>query len=1447
MKLEEDKKKQEKEVGEGEEEEDGALERKKGREETIIPNRMEFLLRRPVNVQAIKFTLLSDGYGYGSVKWTPVFFLSMWESMRRGETPTMEKLRDQWPSVLDCFLDKLTLSTFRKRYLPRGRKIINTVTVQPASVKYCDDSVAEWDISVLQWVKEWAGICMFSLGKILTLHAARLVHVKCIRFLRMQTIFQEHFLVQLCDFLKETTCQVKLIEFSECDFRDSPRAGCLLGDMLANNHSLKHFLFVFCEMDSDGKSELVGGMTKSKSLQECELLGTTLRLPALTSLVDGLAFLSAIKGMEETADYTNGVPSLQNPCQTGELGIHQMEVTEGKMMAFRSDVNAVQDKLRHGHLGLQKLTLSLPPSMTMYHHSFDKEARKVLATLVRLLRKNDSLKELHIKSPLCTDEIITILEGLKENTFLEHFDCLDQHRSLSLSQRARLVSILDHNVTLRSLGAFARGDAVIARKLRRNFWEQSVLKVTGSVEYTCGRHMRCFLAGDPHAGKTTLKNSIGKSKFESIVEKASRWMVGPQEGVGDGGNSRTRGIEMTHVAQKRRREETSIILWDLGGQEEYHGIHDLFMPTVGKNMAVPPFFVLVCNPVEEALSSSPVQWKSLQDMRMRLNYWLRFIAANSGPVRKPPVVLIFNPHYPLPSSGGFTSQAKALWEWASLKFQSVLDIQDKFFIIDARSRKDAKSVKDFLFTRANAILKECKVLQVMDSVLSNIVALAKETPLVSWDQFDGLCRSVAFPDRLRDDQLGRIGKVCESDLSRITSSYLKNLPQVVAQYLHDIGDAIWFEPMPFVVVKPQWFCSQVVGELIPSAFHESRVSSGIASLKLLESILSGTVPCGNSFVSVQDLVDLIVKMELGYKVLHNGEMSMMIPSCLPDRRNAEGIKWHIEQEDSAGENGYFGFRIECKDKERTMLTAGFFHHLQVRLHEKLKDCAEYTIEKDLTHITLKGSSSSGMEIFVEFSGMDDDWIDVMASSPSSKRDPARAWVEANILEEVHRLCDDEPVGLPGVELVMKVIRSDCVEKLVARQYRTDSQVVEEAKVLDAINLWGLDYVYNWPAVRQGGYCQALPEAECRGLDLIRPSVIKETLFRHGWELRRLAKDLELEHVLATDDRLEDQLADLDSSMCHPVTYRAASPQHEDDEIAEDADRPIAATSRRPLWSTYDFLTTRPFENDDRAQSQSSLQRMDGTMTDVESELRSLLQAQKRIYPKICEKVFTVLHPAAAGVEKQNVRQLPRLLYFTEREGNTGKIASWFGHPVGVRLLRLHLMCESRSQCHVVGGQPGMEVWVPEKERQALWVLLRPTVLLMTIFLITGCGSLASLHLLSQEITSLSRDWSSLIATQGAQAAGTAAAAALEAERAVEDFKVRLYSRGMKATFEDAPGDEELKMKEAVLWLEKIFAGGARMIGRKFHLSVVRYRDTGAVAWICDGCLAAAHNGVELVM
>ncbi|GBG88045.1 hypothetical protein CBR_g46414 [Chara braunii] len=1301
-----------------------------------------------------------------------------WESLRGSACMAAEGIWRLRRQICDAVSLEAKQRTFLKHLesgrLAKAERIVFKGSATQA-LQFEDDLCSPRPLELSKGLNFWIEVCMSRLGRFLSLHGPSLHRLRRIALHDMVgTHISEQFLMELGYFLRRKSCLVQELVFTLCDFSMAGRAGCLIGDTLAQSSSLTVFHATSCSFGFGGAIALVEGITRSNSLQECDLSGTLLPGQALTVFANNLASTRNKAAAAKEVDVSDA------SMESGEAGPTKRAATWPAKTTLRCT-------------RLRKLTLSYITEGLADHRECASKA------VARLLTTNDTLKELHITNRAPVSDIIAVLEGLADNNCLETLRCSCEHSGVTAEEKGRILFLVDKMTHIKQLHLGLSVEAEINTKLRRYALEREFLRSTGTLEYVSGRHIRCFLVGHPRAGKTTLRKSLCRGRWKAMVtiEKPPKYMQRKK-------HRQTRGIETKAI---RGHGGISVQLWDVAGQEEYHTMHDLFMPTLGDDMASPSMFLLICNPADKK------GWKSEPDLRIQLGYWLKFIGANTVADCKPLVVLVFNPHDQNPSLYESAGQAGSLLDWVDEQFGDKFNIAKTPFVVDARRRTAAKPVHDFLIQQADLILREVKVLKIVDRILSEVTVRSRTSPLISWKEFDSICQKevcpstaeLTLPDEAEPPEKEGFG------LSERTTRYLAGLTNTLAHYLHDIGVVIWFREMPFLVASPEWFCSKVVGEIIPTECSKSGVHDGIASHDLLVRVLSRSFPSQYQ-ANVGDLITLMVKMHLGYEFIHRNEKSMMMPACLPEWRDNTEIAWKVECKE---EMTYFGFRIECNNKKQTMLTTGFFHRLQVQLHGQHEDCGEYQLAKDLIYLVVNGP---GAEVYLEFSGFFGDWIDVMVKCPSDKFEDSKCWVEESIISNVHCLCR-EPTGLPGVSLMVKVIRPKCVEELVPRQDRSESQVVGEQEILHILRKSGPKHYYVWPELRWGQQRERYFPRENgkKVFELLRPSVIKETMetiITQGEELRWFVKELTQRQV--AEGGLKPSSPAVERSRIGGVEVEVEG------FLPEPSQKSLSILLENMQGTLTRMMTV-----------MTEMHRTQGEMfTRICSMLNDMHRTQGEMFTRICGMLTNLSRLAT----EKHTHRLPHLLYFTEKVGRVSRLAAWFGRPLGIRPFQLHLMCESRAKCHVVEKQPGLQVWIQERERENVWVLLRTTLLILTVLMVSGCGAMAGIHALMPDMSAFTSDWSIVVSATATKDIATLGTSARDA---LNDFKDRLH-KGTRMFDDDLEAD--WRRGEAFLWLEKILS--PHKIQEQFGLTCVKYTDNSSIAWICRDCFKEHHHEIE---
>ncbi|GBG63529.1 hypothetical protein CBR_g38597 [Chara braunii] len=1150
------------------------------------------------------------------------------------------------------------------------------------------------------------------------------------------------FLQILSGFFQQPYCGVKCLRI----FPGSVGNECatLIQGMISNAHSLErlkfrldYFEYMESEAFEDMYVDIVHALLASESLQSCELWWVPER--ALTTLAKSLASMNI--GFDGDA-----------PAEPLVTPLEMDSGLQGQRVRRKSQLKDV----------------SLTNGMLISQEGID--------ALAAMLATNNTLKKLEIlfREGNRESDMKTIVKGLRSNVCLEVLRLGTFPLSMTLPSElgAEMLSTLESNKTLQRFTFNARCDRVIDHKLARNMIEQQFLEVVAHLERTTSSHIKCFLIGEPEVGKSTLKDSICRGALKHYIDKMKKMAPGDRPA-----KPRTKGIEMVHVALKG----VNIQFWDLGGQPEYHTIHDLFMPTLGGDMAVPPIFLLLFDPVlayEQVISgissgntsAADVEKRQRDELLQRLRYWMRFIVTNCKAERKPCVIPICNPHLTQKQKlCDLDSRADKLVSWISEEFHETLDIVDEVILIDARKNRDAKKVKKFVFSKAKALLHNTNVMQIMERVQTLVVKSSVSTiPLMTWTKFCEICWSGDIASKYQERSLSGVQSgPCQTEL------YGNPLLKIMASYLHDIGQVIWFEPMPFVITNPQWFCCNFVGELIPTEFHASGVFNGIADVDLLERVLSEAVS-GKCEVGVEDIVNLMLRMELAYKVCDDPKSSLLMPSCLPDRQDGDMISWKVRRKNGHEQEGhFFGYRIECKDKKQTMLTAEFFHRLQVRFHEKFHAEGNYSCQKDLSEIFY-----NGYEIYVEFGGIHDDWIDVMVSSPEVSVAEAAEWVDENILRAINQLCR-EPTGLPGVDLVTKILRPGCLtaSAIVPRRYRSDHQTVTEDKLIEGMTREEYRYFHSWPAIWDGQGQEIVSRSCDDALVLIRPKTLECHLSVQKRELHRVCESFD---VLG---------GNLERRWCEYGHKNGTGHFGAYSEASFECEQPTTTVEELG-----DLLKRGIQHLDEKAN------RIFRSINELKEEVKNLRQVQT--------DAFARLNSALSSIS----------VFATQ-----------------LHTLELHLMCESKDRSHVVDGQKGKELFLQNKESRYAWTLFRWTILALTVLLKTGCAISMGIHELVPDLGDVT-NWTSFVI-------GAVGNAGLEFVN-VEDLERRMNAIGKDMFKYDGPEDG-VNRQQAMDWLERNLEGGPSEIRERFGLTRVKYRDTGAVAWICSSCLTKTGLRAEV--
>lgn len=364
------------------------------------------------------------------------------------------------------------------------------------------------------------------------------------------------------------------------------------------------------------------------------------------------------------------------------------------------------------------------------------------------------------------------------------------------------------------------------------------------------------------AGKTTLRKQLAKTSLLSKMNPFQNRHFHRDR------STRTVGIEVEMVDI---RDSITLQLWDLGGHDEFHALHDLVVPNIGDNGGTRCIFLLVCS-----LMNSPhnTTLKDEHNVKHELQYWLKFILSNStwSPTTcRPHVIIAFTRIDLAPKNLDTKDYVKELM--GSLRNfcgTSMHILEEGVFHVNAKSRRSIIQLASYLEGEVSNLLKNGP--KVNEACLTMQVALAKlnktkpHKPFLKWEEFTVLCKEQEEFIALFDEASDGLQKFCK----------------VVAMALHDSGHVMYFESLEFVVVDPNWFCSKVLGPMlsrVDEVGHDEhkgkdpRSNDGYMEAKVFKSILEDSFLDKKNVrkgmkevegVEMDDVIELMKKMNLCY-------------------------------------------------------------------------------------------------------------------------------------------------------------------------------------------------------------------------------------------------------------------------------------------------------------------------------------------------------------------------------------------------------------------------------------------------------------------------------------------------------------------------------------------------------------------------------------------------------
>ncbi|WCJ33034.1 tornado 1 [Euphorbia peplus] len=1010
--------------------------------------------------------------------------------------------------------------------------------------------------------------------------------------------------------------------------------------------------------------------------------------------------------------------------------------------------------------------------------------RDGLAAIIQLLTTNETVTKLGIcdDESLRPDDFVKIFRSLEKNASLRRLSlqgCKGVQGEMLLKTIMETLQvnpwIEDIDLARTPLQNSGKTDGIYQRLGQNGKFDEPEpdTDLFKDMPLTEPKSCRVFFCGQEYAGKGTLCNSVSQNFSSSKLPYMDhvRTLVNPVEQA-----VRTSGMKIKTF----KDEDTKISIWNLAGQHEFYSLHDLMFPGHGSAS----FFMIISSLFRKP---SNREAKTPEEVEEDLQYWLRFIVSNSKRALQQcmlpnvTIVLTHADKINQPSSENLQLIVTSV-QRVKDKFQGFVDFYPTVFTVDARSSASVSRLTHHIRQTSKTILGRVpRVYQLCNDliqILSDWRAENYNRQAMKWKEFNELCQVKVPPLRIRSRNDNR--------------EKVEMRRKAVAVCLHHIGELIYFDELGFLILDCEWFCGEVLSQLIKLDVRSqsSMENNGFVSRQELEKILKGSlqsqIPGMGSKVienlEASDLVRMMLKLELCYERDPSDPNSLLlIPSILEEGRGRPQ-RWQMSTADCT----YAGRHLECDDSSHMFLTPGFFPRLQVQLHNRIMAIRNqhgatytYSLEKYLILINI-----NGMYIRIELGGQLGYYIDVLACSTKNLTETLRL-IQQLVIPAIHSLCH-------GVTLVESIMRPECVQNLAPPRYRKTQNVpVQQLKqALLSIPADGLyDYQHTWGPVLDSGR-PILPPGFDLARDLLSDDDFREVLHRRYHDLYNLAVELEIPPERNPDgtDQSENELNTIDPSFAG---------------IAKGVEQVL-----------------------------QRLKIIEQEIRDLKQEIQGLRYYEHRLLIELHRKMNYLMNYNIQAEE----RKVPNMFFFIRTENYSRRLVT--NMISGMNALKLHMLCEYRREMHVVEDQIGCEIMqVDNQTVLCLAPYMKKFMKLVTFALKIGAHLAAGM---GELIPDLSREVAHLGGSSLAYGAAGAVAAGAMGAAAMGGIRNRNRSAERSRNIQQ---DAKAAQQWVVDFLRDRRCSTGKDIAEKFGLWRVRYRDDGQIAWICRRHMSLRANEI----
>ncbi|KAJ0774412.1 putative P-loop containing nucleoside triphosphate hydrolase, of Roc (COR) [Helianthus annuus] len=1120
-------------------------------------------------------------------------------------------------------------------------------------------------------------------------------------------------------------------------YRLTVSGACRVACALGWNTTVKSLDLTGVRLRSRWAKEFRWVLEQNRSLKEVYLTKTCLKNKGVVYVAAGLFKNRSLETLHLDDNRFNGVGVEHLLCPLTRFSTLQIQAN----ITLKS-ITFGGKRTKIGRVGLIAILQMLSSNQTVTRLGIYEDQSLRPQDFIRIFKNlegNVSLKCLSLQGCKGVDGDLvlkTIMETLQVNPWIEEIDIA--RTPLQICGKAEEIYL--------KLGQNAKSE------------HEPEVDLLKDMPMTVPKSCRIFICGQEFAGKTTLCNSISQNLSSPKLPYIDqvKTLVNPVE----------QAIKTTGMKVKTfKDEDTKLSIWNLGGHHELFSVHDLMFPGHGSAS----FFVVVSSLFRKPNNREP---KSPSELEEDLQYWLRFIVSNSKRADQqcmlPNVTMVLTHHDKVDSTSlDFQHTVNAVQRVRD-KFQGYVDFYPTVFTVDARSSASVSKLTHHIRKTSKTVLQRVpRVYELCNdliTILSDWRTENHDKPAMRWREFSELCQ-IRVPSLRVQSRSSHVVKRVE--MRR----------KAVAACLHSIGEVIYFEELEFLILDFQWFCGEVIGQLVKLNARKTSsnegVSGGFVSRKELEKILRGSlhsqIPGMGSKIfgnlDASDLVNMMLKLELCYKQdPSDPESLLLIPSLLEENRTRIPI-WQLVTSDCV----FAGRHLECHDSSHMFLTPGFFPKLQVQLHNKIiglksQHGATYSLEKHLILINI-----NGIHIRVELGGQLGYYIDILACSTKNLTETIKLFREL-LYPPIQNLC-------PGLTLTENIIRPECVKNLTPPRYRKTQYVplpyLKQALLsVPADSMY--DYQHTWSPVSDSGR-PVLGSGFDFARDLLSDDDFREVLHRRYHDLYNLAVELQVP-------------TETDSDVNRPQQDESSKVDPSFTGIAKGVEEVI-----------------------------QRLKIIEMEIRDLKQEIQGLRYYEHRLLTELHRKVNYI---ANYNVQIEE-RKVPNMFYFVKTENYSRRLVT--NMISGMTALRLHMLCEFRGEMHVVEDQMGCEMMqVDNRAVISLAPYMKGFMKLLTFALKIGAHIAAGM---GEMIPDLSREVAHLAGNPLVYgAAGVAAAGAVGVAAAGGSS-----SRGRST---DIQQDMKAAQQWVVDFLRERGCSTGKDIAEKFGLWRVRYRDDGQIAWVC---------------